>query len=92
MLCISRELFEVPAQMAGTSEWDISIVLSFRSTLQEILGSLFARAVAALFLYNRLGASFSQVPKLYFSQLCGRIRIIFGIGKLTGTWRVQVLK
>ena len=77
MHCISRELFEVLAQMAGTSEWDISNVLSFRSTLHAILASLFARAVAALFLCNRFAASFSQVPKLYFSQLCGRIRIMF---------------
>jgi hypothetical protein len=44
MHCISRELFEVSAQMAGTSELDISNVLSFRKHAPRNPGELVCKS------------------------------------------------
>ena len=54
--------------MASASLW-VSNGLAWRSTLQLIRASLFASAVASLFLCNRVAASLSHGPKLNFVQL-----------------------
>ena len=61
--------------MAGASSLWVSNGLAWRSTLQLIRASLFANAVASLFLCKRVAASVSHRPKLNFVQLRGRMRM-----------------
>jgi hypothetical protein len=73
---LNRELFDVFAQIAATLAYELK-AFPFLRTLQAILASLLASAVASLLRCMRDAACFSQAPKLKRSQLCGRIRITF---------------